>query len=71
MAEDREILKRIGKRIAEIRKEKGITQQELASICNYEKSNMSRIEAGRTNMTVLTLEKIAEALDVELTDLVS
>lgn len=70
MAEDREILKRIGKRIAEIRKEKGMTQQELASICNYEKSNMSRIEAGGTNMTILTLQKIAIALKVDLLDLV-
>jgi transcriptional regulator with XRE-family HTH domain len=33
-------------------------------------TNISRIEAGRTNPTVFTLYRIAEALDVSLSDIV-
>ena len=63
-------LVRIGLNIKKIREEKNISQQDLAAACNFEKSNMSRIEAGRTNLTIGTLLKICEALQVELVELV-
>ncbi len=59
----------VGKNIQKIRESKGISQQELAAKCNFEKSNMSRLEAGRVNPTLSTLEKVAKALDVSLTEL--
>lgn len=60
----------IGDKIKEIRNEKGISQQDLAAKCNFEKPNMSRIEAGRTNLTVKTLFTISIALGVKVRDLV-
>lgn len=66
---DEDFLKALGGRIVAIRKEKGITQVELSYRCDIEKSNMRRIEAGNTNVTVLMLKKICEALDVPLNDL--
>ena len=68
--EKRTALIRIGKNIRKIREEKNISQQDLAAICNFEKSNMSRIEAGRTNLTIDTLLKISDALQVKLVDIV-
>lgn len=65
-----QILKNIGARIREIREDNGISQQDLASVCNFEKANMSRIEAGRTNFTISTLFKISQALNVSLSELV-
>lgn len=65
-----EILYRIGRRIAQLRIERGISQQDLAARCNFEKSNMSRIEYGRSNLTVRTLLTISQALGVKLRDLV-
>ena len=59
----------VGQRIKEIRNEKKISQQDLASKCNFEKSNMSRIEAGRTDPKLSTLDKISQGLEVELTEL--
>jgi len=56
----------IGARIRELRLKKDMTQNELAMECNFEKASMSRIESGQTNMTVLTLIKISEALDIEV-----
>lgn len=61
----------IGKRIKFLREQRGISQQELAYICDFEKSNMSRLEAGRTNPTIFTLYKISEALSVPLIQLIS
>ena len=66
-----EVLFRIGLIIKELREEKNISQQDLAAACNFEKSNMSRIEAGRTNLTVGTLLKICQILEVKLIDLVN
>ena len=60
----------IGKRIKFLRESKGISQQDIAGLCNIEKSNFSRLEAGGTNPTIFTLSKIAEHLNVPLKELV-
>ena len=61
-----EILKKVGKKIQEIRLNKGLTQVELVGRIEGEidTTNISRIESGRTNPTVFTLFRIAEALEV-------
>lgn len=59
----------IGKRIRQLREEKNISQVELAALCNFEKSNMSRLEAGNTNPTAFTLYKIAQNLNVSLSEM--
>ena len=61
--------KQVGKRIKAIRLEKKVTQQDLADLCGYEISNMSRLEAGRANATLSTLEIVAKALGVEAIEL--
>ena len=65
-----ELSKSLGERIRKLRDEKNITQQDLAALCNFEKSNMARIEAGRTNPTLLSLHKISVALNITLSMLV-
>ena len=65
-----EALIKIGLKIKNLRDEKKISQQDLAAACDFEKSSMSRIESGRTNLTIGTLLKISSALNVELTDIV-
>lgn len=59
----------VGKHIQKLRELKGISQQDLAAKCNFEKSNMSRLEAGKVNPTLSTLEKVANALDITLAEL--
>ena len=59
----------VGKQIQKLRESKGISQQDLAAKCNFEKSNMSRLEAGKVNSTLSTLEKVANALDITLAEL--
>lgn len=60
----------ISSRIKQLRKEQKLTVQELAYRCDMERSNMSRIEAGRTNLTVKTMCIICNALSVNLRDVI-
>ncbi|HPY82941.1 MAG TPA: helix-turn-helix transcriptional regulator [Bacteroidales bacterium] len=62
---------KVGKRIREIRIEKNISQQDLAAKCNFEKSNMSRLEAGRANATLSTLDIVSKALEINMIELFS
>lgn len=66
---DETLQKKVGKRIQEIRDLKNISQQELAAKCNFEKSNLSRLESGRVNSTLATLNKIAQGLEVNIIEL--
>jgi len=68
---DKEFLKRIGGNIAKKRKEKGLTQLDLCALINMEKPNLSAIENGRQNATALTLKKISDALEIEVTELIT
>jgi transcriptional regulator with XRE-family HTH domain len=69
--EDDLFLKKLGKRIATIRKAQHITQVELGDRCDIEKPNMARLESGGTNPTVLTLKKISKALNIPLSELLA
>jgi len=52
----------IGQRIAELRKEQGMTQAQLAEAVGLRQSNVSRIEAGKYATTLDILANIAQAL---------
>lgn len=69
--EGEEFVRLIGENIISNRKKIGMSQIELAIIVGIEDSALRRIEKGRTNPTAKTLLKIAEALEIEVSDLVS
>lgn len=71
MSEKEQIQQGVGKMIRELREQKKISQKDLAYSCGFDKSNMARLEMGRTNPTIYTLKKIAENLDATLCDIVS
>lgn len=49
-----------------IRKEKGLTQTELAEMCGLKQAMIARLESGKSIPTITTLIKIAAALDYTL-----
>ena len=53
---------RIGQRIADLRKAKGMTQQDLADVTGNQRNHISRIESGKYSVGFDTLQAIAEAL---------
>lgn len=53
----------LGKKIAELRKERGLTQEELVETCNLSVRTLQRIEAGEVTPRSYTLKIIFQALD--------
>jgi putative transcriptional regulator len=60
-----EIQKKIGANIANIRKQKKITQIELSYILDIDRQSVNRIEKGGTNISVYLLLQIANALNIK------
>lgn len=58
----------IGMKIWMYRKQKKLTQQQLAEKVGLTLHTISKIETGKSNGTVDNLKKIAEALDVNIKD---
>ena len=65
---DANFLQQLGQNIRLIRSKHNITQNELANRCNFAKASMSRIEAGKINVSVLTLKKISRSLETEMSE---
>ena len=63
------IIKTLGKRIAKIRKNKGLTIEKLAYENDLSKGNLSEIERGLRDPKITTLEKIAKGLEISLGEL--
>lgn len=59
---DPEIKLIVGQAIAEAREEKGMSQRELSSKSGVMQAEISKIEKGKGNPTLLTLQKIAKSL---------
>ncbi len=59
----------IGKRVRKIRESKGLTQTEVADKIDMDQSQYSRLEKNTTDPSVSTLNRIASALGINLTDL--
>ena len=71
--ENLDIFKQVGKKVQKIRTLKGLSQVDLVGKMegNIYTTNISRIESGRTNPTLLTLYRLAQALEVPISELVS
>ena len=63
-------LKRLGRRIRELRRQADLTQEAAASAAKIDAKHLQAVEAGATNATIATLIGIARALGVRLADLV-
>jgi transcriptional regulator with XRE-family HTH domain len=59
----------LGARIKELRKAKGLSQEELSEKVGIDSKHLSRIEVGKSYPSIDTLERIANALNVEIKDL--
>lgn len=64
-----ELIKVICANIREVRKNKGLTQEELAEKCSLHTSYLAGVERGERNITMQTLEKIAHGLEISPIDL--
>jgi transcriptional regulator with XRE-family HTH domain len=65
----KDILTKFGKRVREIRKEKNLSQEELAHKANLHRTYIGMIERAEKNITLINIEKIANALEIEINKL--
>ncbi|MEO9805864.1 MAG: helix-turn-helix transcriptional regulator [Reichenbachiella sp.] len=68
---ENEIKQRFANVLVRLRKEKGISQQNLATLCDLERAYISRLERALVQPSLTTIVKIADALKVNPSFIVS
>jgi transcriptional regulator with XRE-family HTH domain len=63
------VLIKLGMTIRRIRLSKGISQENLALLAEVDRSYVGRVERGDNNVAILTLAKLAQAMNVTLAKL--
>ncbi len=61
----------VGRNIARIRRERGLTQEEVEERSGFSQQYLSGLEQGQRNPTIVTLYEIAQALDAGVLDLLA
>ncbi len=67
--DDKELFSRIGLNIRVERTIKRLTQAQLAEMIDVHEKYIGKIETGKQNITLKTLNKIAQALNIDITRL--
>ena len=67
--ECREILRKFGERVRQLRKEKHFSQEELSFKAELHRTYIGMIERAEKNITLVNIEKIARALNVDIKEL--
>ena len=63
------ISKKFGERVRKLRREKGLSQEKLAFLSNMHRTYVGGIERGERNPSLKNIEAIAQALDIQLSEL--
>ena len=58
-----------GQRVRELRTEKGLSQEALALACDLDRTYIGGVERGERNISLLNIQKIADALGVSAREL--
>lgn len=71
MPRKRDILKRFGARVRELRLQTGLSQEKFAAKCGLDRTYLGSVERGERNIALRNIEKIAKALGSTISDLTS
>jgi transcriptional regulator with XRE-family HTH domain len=66
MSSEQKFLTNFGKRLASVRKQKGMTQEKLAELVDVHRTYIGFIEQGKRNPSIGNIHKIAKSLKVSL-----
>jgi transcriptional regulator with XRE-family HTH domain len=69
MAHPQRVLKSLGAALAEIRRDRGLTQEALSHATGVHRNYIGGIERGERSPTVATVAVLADALDVSMGEL--
>jgi transcriptional regulator with XRE-family HTH domain len=67
---DEKRLKKFAAQLKKMREKKGISQRELASLCDIDHAKINRLENNKSNLTLTTLIELAEGLGVHPKELI-
>lgn len=65
-----EILYKLAQKLKKLRKERGLSQEALALICNIDRTYVGRIENMKRNPSLEILAKLSDGLGIKLSELV-
>ena len=71
MRQKAEISIKFGEKVRAIRVQKGLSQEQLAHIAGVDRTYIGMIERAEKNVTLVTIEKIANALSVTINELLT
>lgn len=63
-----DIKQAVGKRVKELRNKIGISQEELADTAQLDRTYITSVECGKRNISIVNIEKLANALNVTLAE---
>ena len=63
------ITMKFGNRIKELRLKQGLSQEKFALKIDMDRTYYSSVEAGKRNLSIVNIEKIAQGLGVSLSDI--
>lgn len=63
-----EYLKRIGEKVRTARMKRGLTMKQVSEVICMRRPNLNYIELGQRNVHIITLQKIADALSMDVKD---
>ncbi len=66
-----EIVIKLGNRIKELRLKTGMSQEKFALYIGMDRTYLASVERGKRNISILNIKKIADGLDISLSDLFS
>lgn len=66
-----DILNRFGDKVRFLRKEKNLSQEELAEKAGLHRTYIGMIERAEKNITLINIEKIADALEISTSELLN
>ena len=69
MPKSPDITERLGQKVASLRKKRNLSQEDLAELCQLDRTYISGIERGKRNVALRNIEKIAKALNVSISEL--
>ncbi len=69
MSSKAEISIKFGQKVREIRTQQGLSQEHLAHLANVHRTYIGMIERAEKNTTLVNIEKISKALNIEITEL--
>ena len=69
MKDKSKILIKFGDKVREIRIAKGLSQEQLAHIADVHRTYIGMIERAEKNITLINIEKIANALEISINEL--